>query len=342
MKMLMASTAIVAATTLGAFAQTADTNSAGQRAPSATQTAPAVTPTAPAATAGSSEMNPSTGFLTSADPSEIQASNFIGMNVYSTGGAEPGSDVKGVPEGWKDIGSIGDLVLSRDGKIDAVVVNIGGFLGIGDHTVALDMSQLKFVSNSNTQDPNDFLIAVNQTKEALKAAPEYKTPNQQRQAQQSSATGSGATTMTGTAAGGAAAPAATGTAANDTGMAPAGTATGATTMTGTATAQNQTPSAEGYQPVQSGQFSAKKLQDAAVYSQQNNTKIGAVSKLVLDSQGQLQQAVVDVGGFLGMGSKPVALSPDQMKIMQKKNGNDIRVYVAMTKDQLKALPTYNG
>ncbi len=49
------------------------------------------------------------------------------------------------------------------------------------------------------------------------------------------------------------------------------------------------------------------------------------------------QAVVDVGGFLGLGAKPVALAVSSLNFMRDENGK-IHATTAMTKDQLKDLP----
>ena len=40
------------------------------------------------------------------------------------------------------VGDINDLVLDKDGKVVAVIVGVGGFLGIGEREVALDYSSL--------------------------------------------------------------------------------------------------------------------------------------------------------------------------------------------------------
>ena len=43
------------------------------------------------------------------------------------------------------IGEIDDILLDQSGKADVVVIEVGGFLGLGKHTVALPYSQIKFV-----------------------------------------------------------------------------------------------------------------------------------------------------------------------------------------------------
>ena len=58
------------------------------------------------------------------------ASKIKGLNVYN------GQNEK--------IGDISDLMLSKEGKIDDVVISVGGFLGIGTHDVAVKFSDLKW------------------------------------------------------------------------------------------------------------------------------------------------------------------------------------------------------
>ena len=56
----------------------------------------------------------------------------------------------GVQDGWNDIGEINDVILTRDGKVHAALVDIGGFLGLGERQVALGMENIRFVSDSAT------------------------------------------------------------------------------------------------------------------------------------------------------------------------------------------------
>lgn len=96
---------------------------------------------------------------------------------------------------------------------------------------------------------------------------------------------------------------------------------------------------EGYANVE--MVSATSLEDltgANVYDV-NDRDIGEISKVLVDGD-KLTDAVIDVGGFLGMGEKPVAVSFDQIQVLQNANGGDLRVYVDMTEDQLEAMPEY--
>ncbi len=65
------------------------------------------------------------------------------------------------------IGEIKSVYLDKDGKVQTVIVGVGGFLGMGEHEVALAWSDLQ-VSNNGEQ------VMVNMTKDQLKGLPEYK------------------------------------------------------------------------------------------------------------------------------------------------------------------------
>ena len=73
------------------------------------------------------------------------------MNVW------PASKIKGLNvynQNNEKIGDISDLLLNKEGKIDNVVISVGGFLGIGSHDVAVKYSDLKWemepVKNTNS------------------------------------------------------------------------------------------------------------------------------------------------------------------------------------------------
>ncbi|MFD1944278.1 DUF4142 domain-containing protein [Paradevosia shaoguanensis] len=87
-------------------------------------------------------------------------------------GGIKGDDLKGVevldPNGNK-IASISDFVLTQEGSLDAVIVDFGGFLGIGTKPVAVAFDGLNFVSD---QDGKRYLMAAI-TKEQLDAQPPY-------------------------------------------------------------------------------------------------------------------------------------------------------------------------
>ena len=61
-----------------------------------------------------------------------RASKMVGLNVYN--------------ESNESIGSINDMLTDKSGNIKAVVIGVGGFLGIGEHLVAVPLDKVKFVN----------------------------------------------------------------------------------------------------------------------------------------------------------------------------------------------------
>lgn len=70
----------------------------------------------------------------------------------------------------------------------------------------------------------------------------------------------------------------------------------------------------------------------------NNEDIGDVSDLIIGSDGQVMAIVVSVGGFLGMGEKDVAIGWGHVK--RSGTADDVELRVDVTRDELKAAPTF--
>jgi len=69
----------------------------------------------------------------------------------------------------------------------------------------------------------------------------------------------------------------------------------------------------------------------------DDEKIGTISHVHGD--GAVTDVVIDVGGFLGMGSKPVLVSIDQLNLMRDETGA-VHGVTAWTKEHLKTLPEH--
>ena len=89
--------------------------------PAYAQTAQPAAPVATTATAGGKMML----------KNNWRASKLMGLDVYN--------------EANEKLGDINELILDKDGKINAVVIGVGGFLGMGEHDIAVSMDKLKFV-----------------------------------------------------------------------------------------------------------------------------------------------------------------------------------------------------
>jgi sporulation protein YlmC with PRC-barrel domain len=62
-----------------------------------------------------------------------RASKLVGLNVYN--------------DSNESLGSINDLLTDKSGNIKGVVIGVGGFLGVGEHLVAVALDKVKFVDD---------------------------------------------------------------------------------------------------------------------------------------------------------------------------------------------------
>ena len=97
----------------------------------------AQTSPAPAPTQGSTASAGSGQVLTEMQPNLMRGSRLMGIDVY-------GSDNQ-------KIGDIDEVLLDRDGRVHAVVIGIGGFLGIGQKDVAISFGQLRWMSDEEVR-----------------------------------------------------------------------------------------------------------------------------------------------------------------------------------------------
>jgi sporulation protein YlmC with PRC-barrel domain len=81
--------------------------------------------------------------------------NYYKQNVYDP------SDAK--------IGEISDVLVGRDGKVEAFIVSVGGFLGLGEKDVAVPFSAIRASQKNGT-----WYLTMNANKDSLKAAHGYR------------------------------------------------------------------------------------------------------------------------------------------------------------------------
>src|SRR5262249_55506492 len=88
--------------------------------------------TPPAATPAPSSENRTTSTVAPASTSGMwRSSKLIGLNVYN--------------DQNEKLGDISEILLDKSGKVEGVVIGVGGFLGMGKHDIKFEMSKLKFV-----------------------------------------------------------------------------------------------------------------------------------------------------------------------------------------------------
>lgn len=98
-----------------------------------------------------------------AAPSGLLASNLIGTTVYS--------------QDDQSIGDINDIILSQEGQATQVIVGVGGFLGMGEKDVVLDMSKLQIAAT----DDGNVKVVTQTSQEELKNLPAFAKPDQPAQ-----------------------------------------------------------------------------------------------------------------------------------------------------------------
>ncbi|WP_407166299.1 PRC-barrel domain-containing protein [Bradyrhizobium sp. ORS 111] len=149
----------------------------------------AQTPTEKSDKAG---MAPAASTSSTSYQGDWRASKVVGLRVYN--------------DSNESVGSINDLLMDKGGAIKAVVIGVGGFLGVGEHLVAVPLDKVKFVTepvantggsasntgstnkmstntttgaapSSATSKPNPWYpdhAVFNASKDELKAMPEFK------------------------------------------------------------------------------------------------------------------------------------------------------------------------
>lgn len=317
-------------------------------------TAQETTPAAPAATeAPANEMAPADDAMTPADhdvtdmmtadePWDMSAgyvagegdalvSNVMGATIFSSGA-----------EDAETIGTVNDLVISVDGDIHAVVIGVGGFLGIGEKNVAVDFASLE---HTTAFDGTERWV-LSTTADALNAAPDFVWEENLN----------GDPAMDGADA---AAPADPAMAPADPATVPGGQAAApadpATTPAEPAPADDaMAPAAEpamdpaanpaamprdGYVAVEVEALTAENLTGATVIGP-DGEDIAVVGDILLTEDGQVDAMLIDFGGFLGIGSKRVAVTLDNLEFAANEGG-ELIIYSDFTREQLEAQPEYD-
>ncbi|ABF65429.1 PRC-barrel [Ruegeria sp. TM1040] len=276
-------------------------------------------------------------FMASADPLAIQASEFIGQQIYTTPSEVDAEGYEGLQQEWQKIGEVNDIVLSRDGNIQSVLVDIGGFLGIGERQIAVDMNVLQMVPDSATpEDSTDYFLVMQADVAEFETAPAYEHSGMSDfsdRAEQAVKTTSAALKNTADDLGNTAQGV-----AERVGEAISNTMDDVKEITAEVTSDWQD---KGYEPIEGANLSAERLTGTPAYGIKDDW-IGEVSDLVMSESGDISHAIIDVGGFLGIGETPVKLELSQVTVLQEVGGDALRVYVPMSSDKLKGIGAYES
>jgi sporulation protein YlmC with PRC-barrel domain len=240
------------------------------------------------------------------------------------------------------IGEIKSVYLDSTGKVDGVIVGVGGFLGMGEREVRLAWRDLNVSNNGET-------VVVAMTKDQLKSMPEYKYPDQAWRGNVFNDSGiyrpdGGPRTATDTTRPAdmprrdAARPAETrpGEPMRRDGARPGEPVRqGELRPDGTRTAPGAPLPGKAFNA--EGHMSANAIIGASVKNTAKET-VGEVEDIFVDQSGAPKTVVVSVGGFLGLGAKNVAVPWSELTFAR--DGNDLVLMTNWTKDSLKTMPEY--
>lgn len=248
----------------------------------------------------------SQGYATSGE--DVLVTQLIGQSVFASNADDA-----------EEIGTITDMVVTSGQGISAVVINVGGFLGVGEKAVAVNFSQLTW---SQRTDGSRHWVLETST-DTLMQAPAFIWSDSEE------VTGDPALTrqqeedqlVEGDP--------------NATAVDPALT-TDQPNRTTITTPLDRT----GFTDFDETGLTANDLIGIGVYGI-NDEQIGAISDLLANPDGSFDAVVVDVGGFLGIGAKPVAVAFENLAFSADTLGNRY-LFINTSREQLENQPAYDA
>jgi sporulation protein YlmC with PRC-barrel domain len=266
------------------------------------------------------------------------ASRLLGFPVYTSAANDA-----------ERLGEINDLVVNQEGQIAAVIIGVGGFLGVGEKNVALNYTDLQWVvAEDNTE-----RLVLETTREALNNAPAVEIVEDQPmqtavaptadqppgeevmedQAQQQAAVeqpADGVATDDQTQQQAAIEQPAEGAATDDPQL-----------ETGAVGQQQATPGAieplnrQNLVDFDETTLTAEELIGTNVYGP-DDQHIGVIGDFVLGKDAkQIDAVIIDFGGFLGIGTKEVAVAFENLDFFADENGNNRYLILNVTREQME-------
>jgi sporulation protein YlmC with PRC-barrel domain len=291
------------------------------------------------------------------------ASRLLGFPVYTSAANDA-----------ERLGEINDLVVNQDGQIAAVILGVGGFLGVGEKNVAVNYTDLQWVmAEDNTE-----RLVLETTREALNDAPAVEIVEDQPmqtavaptadqapgeeamegEAQEQAAVeqpAEGVATDDQTQQQAAVEQPAEGVATDDQTQQQAAVeqpAEGAATddeqlETGAVGQPQATPDAieplnrENLVDFDETTLTAEELIGTNVYGP-DDQHIGVIGDFVLGEEGkQIDAVIIDFGGFLGIGTKEVAVAFENLDFFADENGNNRYLVLNITREQMEQAVAFN-
>lgn len=231
-------------------------------------------------------------YLVRGEVGDIHVSEMIGATLYA---ADAGETTIASRDAWEGVGVVNDLLMTREGRVRAILVDVGTFLGMGGKTIAAPLAEVRYV----TEGPDgEYFLVIMADRKTLQGAPAYERPEVRAEEKAMS--------------------------------------------TANPTIYSGSPfTYEGYARAENHALTVRDLEKADVYGR-GEKSIGSVSSLLVTKEGKITDAIVDVGGFLGIGAHPVRIPFADLTVLRKTGGSEVRVYMDATKEKLEAMPRYAG
>jgi len=199
------------------------------------------------------------------------------------------------------VGEIESVIVDTKGKVTSVVLDVGGWLE-GDKRISVPWKDLKADANGK--------ITSSLTKDQAKATGDFAYQNETNR----------------------------GKVLNESGQI---FATNDAAEPSTKTATNSDAAAKVDSPAQNadGSLNASQVVGLSVVNNANDS-VGKIGEVLLDQSGKIAGVVVDVGGFLGLGTHPVKLAWNEIKLVNQ--DATLQAVVNIDKNALKEMPEYKA
>ena len=264
-----------------------------------------------------------------AAPSELEQSGLTPPTILSEGFSSTGQDMlvtqllgetvySSIEDDAQEIGTINDMVVTSGQGITAVVISVGGLLGVGAKDVAVAFEQLQWAE----RDDGSRRWVLDTTAEALATAPAFIWNESEE------ATGEPALTPE-----------------EEEDQLVDGDPNAEPVDPDLTTDQAERPpistpvDRSGFSEFDETGLTADELRGIGVYGI-NDEQIGTISDIVANPDGSFDAVIVDVGGFLGLGAKPVAVAFENLTFSADTFGNRY-LFINASREDLEAQPPYD-
>lgn len=259
---------------------------------------------APASAQQDTQQQRSAGLLATAQQS-LMVGSMVGASVH----AAADDDI---------VGSIDDVVISLDGEVEGIIIGIGGWLGIAERDVLVPMTDLSLQAGED-----ELRLVMQRSREELEGEPEFRRADEQIY---------GVTGGTG-----AAQPDATaeyGVRQDQARQEP---------LQQELAEEDPMPSEADEQQIvfqddDSILASTMIGTDVRIGGPEADEELGQISDVLVTMDGEVEGAVIGVGGWLGLGEKDVVVAMDQLDI--RRTEDDVRVSVTESRESLEAAESF--